>query len=342
MDRLLKTGKENSSLLCDSKVFKEKDFTPIGVPVLNIALSGDVDGGLSSGITTLAGPSKHFKSLLGLIMVKAYMDKNKDAICIFFDSEFGITPAYLKSIGIDDTRIIHEPVTNIEELKFNFVAKLEEISRNDKVIIFIDSVGNLASKKEVEDAKDEKSVADMTRAKQLNGFYRIITPSISLKNIPCIIINRSYDSQELFPKKVMAGGTGGMYSSDTVFMIGKSQEKEGTEIIGWNFIINIEKSRFVKEKAKIPFLVTYEDGLNVWGGLLELAMEFGAVIKPSNGWYQRVEKSTGELIGGKVREKDTSTREFMEPILNDTEFKEFVRSQYLVSANTMIKPDEEL
>ncbi len=35
------------------------------------------------------------------------------------------------------------------------------------VIIVVDSVGNLASKKEVDDALEGKSVADMTRAKQM-------------------------------------------------------------------------------------------------------------------------------------------------------------------------------
>jgi RecA/RadA recombinase len=341
LDKLLKSGKKNTSLLRDSEIFNNKDCTSIAVPVLNIALSGDLDGGLKAGITQIAGPSKHFKSLLALILVKSFMDKHPDSVCIFFDSEFGITPDYIKSIGVDDTRIIHEPIENIEDLKFKMVQRLGEISREDKVVFFIDSVGNLASVKEVEDAEEEKSVQDMTRAKQFNSLWRIVTPSITMRDIPCIAINRSYQTQELYSKAVLSGGTGMMYSADTVFMIGKSQEKEGTEIVGWNFTINIEKSRFVREKSKIPFLVTYEGGLNKWGGLLELALEYGAVIKPSNGWYQKVDKSTGELIGGKLREKDTATKEFMEPIINDPGFKEFIKQTYLVASNTMIKNDEQ-
>jgi len=54
--------------------------------------------------------------------------------------------------------------------------------------------------------------------------------------------------QALYPKTIMSGGTGPMYSANTVFFIGKQQEKDGTEVVGYNFIINVEKSRYVREK----------------------------------------------------------------------------------------------
>jgi hypothetical protein len=38
---------------------------------------------------------------------------------------------------------------------------------------------------------------------------------------------------------------------DNIFILGHQQEKDGTEIVGYNFIINVEKSRYVKEKSKI-------------------------------------------------------------------------------------------
>jgi len=72
--------------------------------------------------------------------------------------------------------VIHTPIMNIEDLKFDVIAQLEEVKKGDKLIIVIDSIGNLASKKEVEDAKDQKAVADMTRAKQLKSLFRMVTP----------------------------------------------------------------------------------------------------------------------------------------------------------------------
>ena len=95
---------------------------------------------------------------------------------LFYDSEFGSPQSYFKQFDIDTSRVLHTPITNVEELKFDMIGQLEALDRKDKVIVVIDSVGNLASKKEMEDAINEKSVADMSRAKALKGLFRMTTP----------------------------------------------------------------------------------------------------------------------------------------------------------------------
>jgi RecA/RadA recombinase len=327
LDKMMKSGSIKVELLSDSTFFNKKESVPTEVPIINMALSGTVDGGLVSGLTFLAGPSRHFKSLLGLIMIKAYMNKYKDAVCLFYDSEFGITPDYIRTNGIDTERVIHIPIEHLEQLKFDISKRLESIERGDKVIIFIDSVGNLASKKEVEDALDGKSVADMTRARVLKSLWRIVTPHLTTKDIPCIAVNHTYQTMEIYSKAVMSGGTGGMYSANQVFIIGKAQEKDGTDLVGYNFTINIEKSRFVREKSKFPFLITFEGGIQKYSGIVEIALEGNFVSKPSNGWYAKVDQDTGE-IGEKVRFVATQTDEFMLPLLNNVKFKEFVNQKY--------------
>ena len=175
LDKLKKTSTvKSTAVLSDSALFNKKDMVPTDVPVLNIALSGSIDGGLTPGLTVLAGPSKHFKSNLALLMAHAYMKKYDDAVCLLYDTEFGITPEYLESMGVDPARCIHTPIEHVEQLKFDITKQLEEIDKGDKVIIVIDSVGNLASKKELEDALDGKSVADMSRAKHLNHYLEFV------------------------------------------------------------------------------------------------------------------------------------------------------------------------
>lgn len=321
---------KNTELLSESTFFNKKESVPTAVPIINIALSAEINGGLSSGLTFLAGPSRHFKSLLGLIMVKAYMDHHKDSICLFYDSEFGITPEYIQTNGIDTNRVLHIPIEHLEHLKFDISKRLEALERGDKVIIFIDSVGNLASKKEVEDALDGKSVADMSRAKVMKSLWRIVTPHLTTKDIPCIAVNHTYQTMELYSKSIMSGGTGGMYSANQVFIIGKAQEKDGTELIGYNFTINIEKSRFVREKSKFPFTVTFEGGINKYSGLLDIALEGNFVQKPSNGWYAKVDQETGEL-GDKKRYDATQTEEFWSDLLESAAFKEYVRKKYEIA-----------
>ena len=207
------------------------------------------------------------------------------------------------------------------------------------MIIFIDSVGNLASKKEVEDALDEKSVADMTRARVMKSLWRIVTPHLTTKDIPCIAVNHTYQTMELYSKAVMSGGTGGMYSANQVFIIGKAQEKDGTELVGYNFTINIEKSRFVREKSKFPFTVTFEGGIQKYSGLMDIALEGKFVVKPSNGWYAKVDMQTGE-IGDKKRLADTDSPEFWEPLLCDDKFKEFVRKKYGIAYGNLMGETE--
>jgi hypothetical protein len=140
---------------------------------------------------------------------------------------------------------------------------------------------------------------------------------------------------EIYSKAVMSGGTGGMYSANQVFIIGKSQEKDGTDLIGWNFTINIEKSRFVREKSKFPFLVTFEGGIQKYSGLMEIALEGGFVSKPSNGWFAKVDRSTGE-IGDKKRMADTLCAEFWDPILLNQEFKDYVKSKYTIAYGSLM------
>ena len=321
MDKLCKTGSiKQSSILSESKFFNEKDMVQTDIPSLNIALSGSVDGGLTPGITFIAGPSKTYKTLMSLRLVTAYLNKYKDAVCIFYDSEFGTSNEYLQLQGVDTSRVVHIPVTDVEQFKFDIVAKLKEINDKDHVIFFVDSIGNMASKKEIEDAIEEKSVADMSRAKAVKSVFRMITPHLTLKNIPMICINHVYMEIGMYPKAIMGGGTGPLYSANTVWLITKAQEKSGTELEGFTFTINIEKSRFVEEKAKIPLRVTFDNGIDYYSGLLDIALESGHIVKPSNGWYQ--------LKGSvdKVREKNTGA--LLDVCLQDPEFKMFIENKY--------------
>ncbi len=342
MDKLQKNSRiKESSQLDKSKLFSDKDMVPTPVPMINVALSGDPDGGLSSGLTVLAGPSKHFKTSFALLMAAAYLDKYDDAVLLFYDSEFGSPQQYFKSFGIDTSRVLHSPITNVEELKFDLISQLENIERKDRVIIIIDSIGNLASKKELEDAMNEKSVADMSRAKALKGLFRMTTPYLTMRDIPLLAVNHTYQEIGLFPKAVVSGGTGIYYSSDNIWIIGRQQEKKGTEILGYNFVINVEKSRFVREKSKIPISVTWEGGIETYSGLLDVALEGGYVAKPTIGWYSKVDKTTGEIEDKKVRVAETLKESFWTPIFANTDFKQYLKDKYEVGHAEMIKSNPE-
>ncbi len=328
LDKIKKNSTiKDSAILSKSKFFTDKDMVPTSVPMINVALSGKLDGGIVPGLTMWAGPSKHFKTAFSLLMAKAYMDKYPEAVLLFYDSEFGTPIKYFETFGIDMERVLHTPLTDIEQLKFDIMQQLQEVNRGDKLMVILDSIGNLASKKEVDDALDGKSVADMSRAKQVKSLFRMVTPHLNLKDIPMVVVNHTYKEIGMFPKDIVGGGTGSYYSADNIFILGRQQEKEGTEIVGYNFIINVEKSRYTKEKSKIPISVTFDGGISKYSGLVDIGIEGGFISKPSPGWYAKVDQDTGE-VGDKVRFDATQTDEFMLPLLKSDKFKEYVNQKY--------------
>ena len=339
MDKLKKNSKvDYTSVLADSKFFNEKDMVPTDVPMINVALSGSMDGGISPGLTVLAGPSKHFKTSFALIMASAYLKKYDDAVLLFYDSEFGSPQAYFENFDIDTSRVLHTPITNVEELKIDIMNQLQDITSEDKVIIIIDSIGNLASKKEVDDSLDGKTVADMTRAKGIKSLFRMITPHLTIKDIPLVVVNHTYKEIGMFPKDIVGGGTGSYYSADTIWILGRQQDKDKDGLQGYHFIINVEKSRYVKEKSKIPISVSFNGGMQKYSGLLDLAMQANFVTKPSPGWYAKIDRKTGE-VGPKVRLDATQTKEFWYPILEDKQFKTFVQEKYQIGYGNILNDE---
>lgn len=343
---LLARIKKNSTLkdyklksLADSTLLNDTDNIVTDMPILNLAFSGDLNKGFRSGMIQFAGPSKHFKTNLSLICVKAFLKKYPEGVCLFFDSEFGITKEYLEAQNIDSNRMIHIPITNIEELRFELVNQLEGLTKEDKVIILIDSIGNLASKKELEDSKNENSAQDMSRPKMLKALGRIVTPHLTLKDIPLIAINHVYQEMGLFPKAVVGGGQGLYLSSNTIFIIGRSQEKDGSDLAGYTFTLNVEKSREVREKAKFKFTVLYDKGIDLYSGLTEIALAAGFVKSPSNGWYSRLINGTFE--DKKWRKKEMNSEEFWEPILKDPKFNEACNKMFKFSGSQSDEIEED-
>lgn len=329
MSKMMSIGSvSGASIMADSVFFTKQDMVTTSLPILNIAFSGELDGGMTPGLTVIAGESKSFKSALSLFCMKAYMDKYPKAIAIFYDTEFGITNDYLKTFGIDPKRVLHIPVEHIEQLKFDIMKKLESIKRGDKIFFLVDSIGQISSKKEVDDTNDEKSVTDMTRAKSLRSMLKLVTIQLTKKDIPCIMVNHVYKTQEMYAKTVIPGGTAVMYSSNQIFVISRSQEKDGDELTGYKFTITIEKSRFIREKSKLPLNVSFTNGISKWSGLFDLALESGHITKPKVGWYHMTDDDGVIITTKSIRQADLNCDEYLGQIIKRQSFKDFIIKKY--------------
>jgi hypothetical protein len=198
------------------------------VPLMNVAMSGKMDTGFQSGITIFAGPSRHYKSLYALTMLNQWFKHNEDpeeAVGIIFDTEYGITEEYLNSFPYIVKymhRIIHMPVNTVEELRHEIAIQTEGLyddfktaykkapksTKKPNVFMLVDSIGQVASKKETIDAVEDKAAADMTRAKQIKSLFRIITSKVKMLGIPTVVVAHTYNTLEMFSRAVVSGGTG--------------------------------------------------------------------------------------------------------------------------------------
>lgn len=331
-NRILRNSKIiSTTILSDSLLFGERDVVSTPIPGINIALSGSPTGGLLPGLLMIAGQSKHFKTAFGLLMVSAFLQKYPSGVVIFYDSEFGSNQNYFKSFGINPDRIVHSPITNVEEWRHDISAQIKDITVDDKVMIFVDSIGNLASLKEVVDAEEGREKADMTRAKTLKSVFRIIGPHLSLKGIPMVVINHTYKEQSLYPKDIISGGTGAYLNSNDIWIVGRQQDKDSEkELQGFNFIINIEKSRTVKEKSKIAINVSFDNGISKYSGLFEMAQEAGLVEKNGN-FFTVVNHDK------KYKRADLEANDAMwEWMLKEQIFLDFIEKKYLLN-HTMVE-----
>lgn len=328
------------------KTAKKRSTIPTGIYVLNAALSGSLFGGVSDNrITILGGPSGVGKSFLCYSIAKQAQLAGYNII--YIDTEFAIELDQLPNYGIDisEDRFTLIRSNVIEDLKI-FTTKLldslktakEEGKDIGKTIIFLDSIGQLGSRKEVEDALAGKEKADMTKAKALGSFFRIINSDLGFLKIPMVATNHTYETMDMFPQTKMKGGEGAFYSASTICFMTKAKLKEGIEDdldLGQSGIVvtaRMVKNRLAKPK-KVKFEISFVSGCNPFVGLdywctednfEQIGIAKGKVddkgnfIGGGNKWYVHHLKrhvASADLFSSKVFTDDVLKS--MEPIIND-------------------------
>ena len=304
LDRIRKNTILKPQLLQNSKYFDNGEIVPTSIPLLNLAMRGTFDGGLSSGIHMIAAPPKHFKTNFMLELMKSFQDKyaDEDAICVLYDNEKGYSKDYFVKAKIDMEKVDHRFFTTIEELRADMSNLVTDVKEGDKIFIAIDSLGMAPSKKETDDAINNKDSADMTRAKQIKSLIRIVMPHIALKDIYVVILNHSYQTLEMYAKDVASGGKAAQYAGHTLWFISKAQEKEGDVLAGYRFTIKASLSRYVKEQSLFPIVAIYGEGIQKYSGIFDLGVEFGFIkewVDPEETAEEKAAKKEAEKLAKK-------------------------------------------
>ena len=260
-----------------------ESFVDTGSYMFNAVVSGSLFGGLPSNkITALAGESGTGKTFFCLSVVRNFLDLDPNAGVIYFETESAISKQMIESRNIDSKRMIIFPVDTIEEFRTQAVRIIDKYMEQPKeerkpLMFVLDSLGMLATNKEVKDASDDKNVRDMTKAQLTKSVFRILTLKLGKANIPMLVTNHTYDVVGAYvPTKEMGGGSGLKYSASTIIYLGKKKEKDGTDFIGNVIKCEAKKSRLTREGSKVETRLFFDErGLERHYGLLELGERAG-------------------------------------------------------------------
>ncbi len=310
-----------------------ESFVDTGSYVFNALVSGSLYGGIPSNkITAIAGESGTGKTFFCLSVVRNFLDTNPDAGVIYFETESAISKQMIESRGIDSKRMVIFPVDTIEEFRTQAVRIIDKYMEQPKeerkpLMFVLDSLGMLATNKEVEDASNDKNVRDMTKAQLTKSVFRILTLKLGKANIPMLVTNHTYDVVGAYvPTKEMGGGSGLKYSASTIIYLSKKKEKDGTDLIGNIIKCEAKKSRLTREGSKVETRLYFDErGLERHYGLLELGERAG-IWKNSAGRYE----VDGKKIYGKEILKNPD-QYFTEEVMKQLD--EQARTEFLYGAS---------
>ena len=268
------------------------------------------------------------KTFFCLSVVRHFLSTDPDAGVIYFETESAISKQMIESRNIDSKRLVIFPVDTIEEFRTQAVRIIDKYMEQPKeerkpLMFVLDSLGMLATNKEVEDASNDKNVRDMTKAQLIKSVFRILTLKLGKANIPMLVTNHTYDVVGAYvPTKEMGGGSGLKYSASTIVYLSKKKEKDGTELVGNIIKCEAKKSRLTREGSKVETRLFFDErGLQQHYGLLELGERAG-IWKNVAGRYE----IDGKKIYGKEILKNPEqyfTPDLME-ILEQQAHKEFL------------------
>ena len=288
-DVIKETGNEYASLASEGVVGGDvESFIDTGSYAFNALLSGSIYGGLpGSRITAIAGEAATGKTFFALGICKHFLDKDKDAGVIYFESENAVSKDMLEKRGIDSSRVVIMPVATVQEFRLQAIKIIDKYLEQEKdkrkpIMFVLDSLGMLSTTKEMEDTAEGKETRDMTRSQIVKSAFRVLTLKLGQAKVPMIMTNHTYDViGSMFPQKEMGGGSGLKYAASSIVYLGKKKEKDGTEVVGNIVHCKNYKSRITKENAMVDVRLTYTKGLDQHYGLLDLAEEAGIFSKVS-------------------------------------------------------------
>ena len=288
-------------------------------------------------IVGFSGPSGCGKTLMMMKIVGNFQKQDSSRWAVVFDSESAVDAGTAESLGANPKQIKHYPVHTVGDVRNQMLKLLNNIIEKNlqgKVIIVIDSLGNLAGTKEVADADADKFATDMgTRAKELKSMLRVLTYRAAKAKTTILFSNHEYsDPMAMYPSLVknQSGGEGPIYMSSLLVQLGFKREKNekdfeseailaaAKKIGGITMHALTAKNRFVVPLLTTDIYLNFKTGLDKYSGLFDIAKGLGVIEGDIT--YTCNKESIGRR---KAFEKDPVVWEKILPILEIAVNKEF-------------------
>ena len=307
----MKKPKDNFMDILDKAKFKMVDefpttgFIDTGSYALNALLSASLYGGTPNNRTVMfAGDPSAGKTFFILAAVREFLEANPDARVVYYDTEYALDEESVANRGIDMDRFYLQQPEHWQDFKTKCLNLMEAYEESGKkrppMLLVLDSLGQLPTKKEIEDTSSGSDTRDMSKPQIIKSAFRILTQKMGKNEVPMLIANHTYDSMSAYTAKAISGGSGGLYASSTIILLSKSSDKEKDKDIGKDVVVgNIirattYKSRYTKEKQTVELRLDFETGLDRYYGLLPLASKAGVVKKVGTKWKWLVGKWSTE------------------------------------------------
>ena len=281
LDAALSKVNDKGSIITNNTFSRIDEWIGTGNFLLNAQLSGSLFGGYpNSRSICIAGESGTGKTFLTLNACREAQKMGYNII--YMDSEAAVDEDIIKNFGVDPDAFRYQPVSTPQEVR-HFVANLCDTLKKSKekgvelpkIMLVLDSLGNLATNKERTDAMSGSEKKDMTKQQELRSLFRVITTDLAEMKIPFIFTNHTYASiGSFFPGQTIAGGGGAIYNASVILQLSKAGLKEGGDeaaaagVQKTGIIVTSKpaKNRFARP-IPVKFHISFYKGMNPYVGL---------------------------------------------------------------------------
>lgn len=301
--------------------------------VLNKIISGSFFKGVPQGrITNLAGSSGSGKSFLAANLVKAAQQAG--AYCLVVDSENALDNEFMGKIGVDvnnggyryvGVSTIPQVIDVVSVFLKEYKKEMGEAEDAPQIFILIDSLDMLMTETESDNYGKGIQKGDQgQRNKQLKAMLRSFVQDIKKLNVVMVCTSQVYKNQDV------TNGEGNWivaeavkYAASQIVMLSKLKLKDDSGKFGVFSGIRMKaegyKTRFTKPFQTVTIEVPYDTGMDPTSGLIDVAVELGAIIK-KGGWYVYPDALDNSLrerdilakVDGLVLQCEAKTNQFLQ------------------------------